>query len=660
MRYKDIIYPAVTLALGALTNTLAADFREAPRIVPAADSKVGRLVEDLQFAPVAGKKFRLSDWKSAKAVVVAFTSTSCPVTKRYAPTLAGLEKEFSAREVKFIFVNPLAADSVGPKLFGGPYVHDRKGDIAAALGAQTTAEVFVLDAARTLIYRGAIDDQYGVGYSRDSARHHYLKRALEAVLGGGELEIAATTAPGCALDLPKRKTSTEGVTYHARVSRIMQQHCMDCHRADGVGPFSLEAYQDVVSHAGMIRKQVEKGAMPPWFAAPEHPSRWANDRRLPEGDKADLLAWLAGGRQEGNRADAPLPRKFALEWQIGEPDAVVRLPETIAVNATGTMPYQLVFVETTFEEDRWVQAVEVRPTARQVVHHALIHVVPKEKAAQARERRRGGESNGDGFFAVYVPGNNVLQFPDGFGKLLPAGATLRFQIHYTPNGEATSDQTAVGLKFCKVKPPHEIRVSAVAARLDIPPGEPNYQVQGILPVPFDAKLISFMPHMHVRGKAYKYELRLPNGETKPLLDVPQYDFNWQLQYKLADFVDAPAGSQLIGTARYDNSTNNPANPDPTQRVRWGEQTYEEMMLGYVEYYVPGAVGTSGSIAEAALRDGSIVFLALDKNRDGKITLDETPSPKDFKDADADADGNVTPDEFREYWKRRTARLLRDR
>jgi len=320
------------------------------------------------------------------------------------------------------------------------------------------------------------------------------------------------------------------------------------------------------------------------------------------------------------------------------------------------MPYQLVFVETTFEEDRWVQAVEVRPTARQVVHHALIHVIPKEKVAQARERRRGGENNGDGFFAVYVPGNNVLQFPAGFGKLLPAGATLRFQIHYTPNGEAAEDKTAVGLKFCKTKPTNEIRVSAVAARLDIPPGDPNYQAQGILPVPFDAKLISFMPHMHVRGKAYKYELRLPNGETRPILDVPHYDFNWQLQYKLADFVDAPTGSQLVGTAWYDNSTNNPANPDPTQRVKWGEQTYEEMMLGYVEYYVPGSTGPAESIAEAALRDGRIVFMALDKNRDGKITLDESPSPKNFKDADADGDGIVTPEEFGEYWKRQAARL----
>ena len=634
------------------------ELKEAPKVIPTAEARVGRLVEDLKFAPLNGKKFRLSDWKSARAVVIAFTSTSCPVTKRYVPALSAMEKEYSAKGVKFVFVNPIATDSLAAGSFVGPYVHDPKQVIAGSLGARTTAEVFLLDAARTLVYRGAIDDQYGLGYSRESASHRFLVQALEAVLRGNEPAIAATTAPGCALELKGMKELAAGaLTYHARISRILQQNCVDCHRSGGVGPFSLETYADVVSHVGMIRKQVEKGAMPPWFAAPAHPSLWANDRTLSAEDKNDLLAWLSGAKKEGDRADAPLPKKYSTEWEIGEPDAVVRIPEAIDVKPTGTMPYQLIYVETTFGEDRWVRAVEVRPTARQVVHHALIHVIPKDKVERAKERRRGGENNGDGFFAVYVPGNNALKFPDGLAKLIPAGATLRFQIHYTPNGTATKDQTAVGLQFCKTRPEHEIRVSAVMTKLDIPPGEVNYEARGTLPVPFDAKLISFMPHMHVRGKAYRYELRLPGGETRTLLDVPRYDFNWQLQYKFAQYVDAPAGSQLLGTAWYDNSTNNPANPDPTARVRWGEQTHEEMMLGYVEYFVPSvkAGETGDSIREVAMRDGGIVFVGLDKNRDGKITLDETPSPKDFKDADADGDGSVTREEFKEYWKRRTER-----
>jgi mono/diheme cytochrome c family protein len=649
----------LTAAAAILSAAALEPLQESPRLLPANEAKIGRLIDDLHFKPVRGKKLKLSDLKSAKAVVIAITSTSCPVTKRYASTLAVLEKEFAERGVKFVFINPIESDSasdIRAVPFAGPYIHDAKQQLAGALGARSAAEVFVLDSARTLVYRGAIDDQYGVSYSRENPQHRYLVEALEAVLAGNAPAIRATTAPGCALEVPAQKQAAAPVTYHARVSRIVQQNCLECHRAGGVAPFSLETYKDVTSHAGMIRKQVEKGAMPPWFAAPmtNVSAHWLNDRTLTAEDKADLVAWLNGSRAEGDPADAPLARQFASTWQIGEPDAIIRIPKPIEVKANGVMPYQNVYVETNFGEDRWVQAVEVLPTARQVVHHALIHVIPKDRAEGARNGR-GRAINGDGFFAAYVPGNNILQFPDGFGKLIPAGATVRFQLHYTPNGTAASDQTALGLVFSKTKPKYEIRVSAVAARPDIPPGEANYELRGVLPVPFDAKLISFMPHMHVRGKSYRYELKTPAGEKTLLLDVPRYDFNWQLQYKLAQFIDAPAGSQILGTAVYDNSVNNPANPDPTARVKWGEQTFDEMMLGYIEYYVPSqeAGAPQTSLIELAMRDGGVVFSSLDKNHDGKITPDETPSPKEFKDADADGDGVVTREEFAEYWKRRT-------
>jgi peroxiredoxin/mono/diheme cytochrome c family protein len=651
-------------ACGAATLGTAAEtrdsLREAPRVVTPAELGVGRMVPDLEFAPISGRKFRLSPFKSAPATVIAFTSTSCPITKRYAPTLAALEKEFTARGVKFVLVNPIASDSerdakaaVQTHGLTSPYVRDAKSRISAALGARSTAEVFVIDGARTLVYRGAIDDQYGLGYSLDAPKRRYLVDALNSVLAASSPAVQSTTAPGCALETAKHAGIADApLTYHARISRIMQQHCVECHRAGGVAPFALESYDDVVSHAGMIRKQVERGAMPPWFAAPVHwgSTPWANDRTLPSRDKADLLAWLSGGKKKGNVADAPRPRQFPSEWEIGTPDMVVRIPEPIAVKATGTMPYQNVFVETKFTEDRWVHAMEVRPTARDVVHHVLVFVVEPDKVDKAR--RRGANTEGGNFFAVYVPGNNVLRFPDGLAKLIPAGSVLQFQIHYTPNGTATRDQTALGMVFAKTPPKHEVRVAAIAAKLDIPPGDANYQTRGKVPVPFDAKLMSFMPHMHVRGKAYRYELQLPNGTTNVLLDVPRYDFNWQLQYRLAEFVDAPAGSTLRGYATYDNSTNNPVNPDPTARVKWGEQTDEEMMLGYFEYYVPSIpAGQKVSLVEAAARDGGLIFNGLDKNRDGKLTPNESPIAKQFKDADADADGIVTRDEFRVYWQK---------
>ena len=196
-------------------------------------------------------------------------------------------------------------------------------------------------------------------------------------------------------------------------------------------------------------------------------------------------------------------------------------------------------------------------------------------------------------------------------------------------------------------------MAAVAAKIEIPPGAENYETQGSIPVPFDAKLLSFMPHMHVRGKAYRYELKAPNGEIQPLLNVPRYDFNWQLQYLLREPVNAVAGSHIVGTAWYDNSSKNPANPDPTQTVKWGEQTEDEMMLGYFEFYVPSVEASSKppNLIEMALRDGGLVFNGMDKNRDGVLTIDESPTAEAFKAADTNANGSVTREEFRVIWQK---------
>jgi len=646
----------------ARADLAGAPLREAPVATRAAESGIGRRVSQMEFTPIHGDKFQLGegDLAQAPAVVLAFTSSSCPVAKRYAPTLAALEQEFGPKGVKFVFIHPNPTDDPAPLAgkLAGPHVRDIDKRITASLGARSTTEVFVLDRAQTLVYRGAVDDQYGLGYSLEAPRVRHLANALSAMLAGGVPLVQSTTAPGCALEQPQGvQTAQTPLTYHARVSRILLENCVQCHRAGGVAPFPLERFEEVASHAGMIRKQVEKGVMPPWFAAPSESgeSPWANDRTLSSEDKADLLAWLGGGRPEGDPAHAPLPRAFPEDWEIGQPDAIVRIPTALDVKATGVMPYQNVRVQTEFTEDRWVQEIEVRPTAREVVHHVLVFVVPPGQDGKPR-RGGGGDNESGNFFAVYVPGNNVLRFPDGLAKFIPANSSLHFQIHYTPNGTATRDQTALGMKFSKTTPLHEVRVASIAAKIDIPPGESNYRTEGKVPVIFDAKLMSFMPHMHVRGKAYRYELVTPNGESSLLLEVPRYDFNWQIQYRLKEDLFISAGSVLRGTAWYDNSEGNPANPDPTARVKWGEQTYEEMMLGYFEYYVPAIpAGERASMLEIAMRDGGVVFNNLDKNRDGFITLEESPTPGQFKQADSDGDGKVTREEFKEFWRKQARR-----
>jgi hypothetical protein len=397
-------------------------------------------------------------------------------------------------------------------------------------------------------------------------------------------EIAATTAPGCALDLNQPKVVTNhALTSHKDISRILQTNCVSCHHQDGIAPFSLETLADVKEHAGMIKKQVDRGAMPPWFAAKQEgrSHEWANDRALSERDKKDLLAWLNSDRAEGDLADAPLPRKYEEQWMIGKPDAVVEVPKPIQVKAEGVMPYQRAVIETSFPEDRWVQAYEVAPSARAVVHHVIVNM--HEKGSKLIGRENGAE----GFWAAYVPGNSYRVMPEGFAKRLPAGAKLTLQIHYTPNGKATQDQIKIGLIFAKQPPQYEMHVTSLAQpRLSIPPGAANHVVTKEQVIPANMMLTGYMAHMHVRGKAFKYEVTTPDGKSETLLDIPRYDFNWQLQYDLAQPKFLPAGSTVKITAVFDNSVGNPANPDPSRTVHWGEQTYDEMMIGYVEHFTP--------------------------------------------------------------------------
>lgn len=613
-----LIALALTLALAAVA-TASDDPKEAPKMRLAGEAGVGRFVPDVSFTDLAGKAGKLSDFKSSKLTVVAFTNTTCPVCKKYAPALQRLEKEWAAKGVTFLFVNPTKTDKPGEHGFAGRYVHDTDGTLTAAFGATSTAEVFVLDSARTVQYRGAVSDQYGLGYALDAPRANYLAIALTDLLAGKRPVIAATTAPGCELTPDAAKAPAVALTYHARIERIIQNNCVECHRKGGVAPFALDTYDDVVANKAMVKKTVDKGTMPPWFAAPpkkgEH-SAFVNDRSVSESDKKDLFAWLAGDMKKGELADAPLPRTFDSSWHIGKPDVVLELVKPVAIKAEGVMDYQLVRVPTDYAEDRWVQAIELQPTARDVTHHVLVFAVPKGRAL-------GGEQTG--FFAAYAPGNNRLIYPEGYAKRLPKGYDLVFQLHYTPNGTATTDQTKLALIFAKEKPRYEVHTFGIAnPALTIPPNDENARV--VASDTFDCRVLAFFPHAHLRGKAMKYELRSADGKTKTLLDVPHYDFNWQLQYRFREPVTVKM-EELVYTAWYDNSSKNPANPDPTKRVKWGPQTFDEMHLGYVEFVYDREPAAEWKFPAAGLAipeqfKANPVLQKLDTNGNGRYELAE--------------------------------------
>jgi thiol-disulfide isomerase/thioredoxin len=640
------------------------DLRQSAKTLRPAEHGVGRFMADVSFADINGAQHSLKEFKDKSFVVVAMTSTSCPLSRKYLPSLVELVQKYSPKNIQFIAINCVptdrteemkaAAESLGESVC---YVHDAEESLSKHFGTLTTTDVLVLDPARTVVYHGAIDDQYGIGYALDAPKNRFLANALDDLLEGKTPQIAATLAPGCTIEHDDESVVESNWTYHNRISRIIEGNCLECHRNGGVGPFPLESYADLVGHAGMIRQVVDGRTMPPWFAGnsdDKHTSLWANDRSLTESDRADLLAWLAGDKPEGDPADAPQKRHFVDGWTIGTPDLVVQIPEPIKVKATGTMPYQFVTAQTTLDEDKWVQGYEIVPTDRSVVHHVSVNVHEKG-AGRIRDREEGI----GGYWAAYVPGNAGQLYPDGFARKLPAGATVSFQIHYTPAGTATQDQLKMGLVFAKSEPKYVITTLSLAdTDLNIPPHTADHVETITRPVPEDVNVMAYMAHMHVRGKSFTYELIKPDGRTETLLDIPQYDFNWQLRYDYREPKVVPAGSRVKVTAVFDNSENNPANPDPSKTVHWGQQTFDEMMIGYVETFAP--VGEAPPTIRRAAGDGQALFRVLDTDADGKLSKDEAtkaaervPRLRDnpgildrlFERNDSDKDEQLSQDEF---------------
>ncbi len=663
----------VVLLGPAIMPTGAAEpLRQAPQPRKPSAHGVGRLLDPLPFTDITGQAHALAKATSeVRLTVFCLTSTSCPLSRKYLPTLARLASE-AAAGVRYVLVNPVASDSTqamneaAARANEAIYVHDPDGELTRRLGGLTTTDVVVVDAARTVVYHGAIDDQYGLGYSRSEPRHHYLADALDALLDGKRPVVAATDAPGCDLGYESRLPSETNLAYHGQIARIIQQNCLECHRSGGLAPFPLETYEDLVAHAGMVETVVSNRTMPPWFAADSrsegvdpvaHQLVWANDRSLTDSDRNNLLAWLQSGHPAGEADNTPLPVQFPEAWQIGTPDAIWEFAEPLPVKATGIMPYQYVTIETNLAESKWVQAIEVQPGNPEVVHHVIVTV--REAGESATQADDAEETN---LWAAYVPGQAVWQYPDGFAKALPKNARLIFQMHYTPNGTATTDRTRIGVTYAKTPPQHEVRVRGILNhRIQIPPHASRHREDASLRLPVDATILGFLPHMHLRGTACQYSVLDRNGDTETLLDIPRYDFNWQLLYRYAAPRPLRAGDTLQFTAWYDNSADNPANPDPTETVRWGQQTFEEMMLGYVEYFlpdVPPGIEPDRSLNPRRRRrqppdNASFIetaFDRLDRNQDGLLSRNELPAklrPR-FESLDRNTDGGLTLEEARQF------------
>src|SRR5579863_687101 len=396
-----------------------------------------------------------------------------------------------------------------------------------------------------------------------------------------------------------------GVTFYRDVLPILQEHCQSCHRAGEIGPMPLGSYTEVRPWAKAIRQAVVTRKMPPWNA--EGPrGKFRNDPSLSQPEIDKLTAWIDGGVPEGSIKDAPPARNFVEGWSIGTPDVVFGMPEAYDVPVAGTIEYTYVIVPTGFTENRWMSSAEVRVGNRAVVHHANVYVrepdsawlrdypygklfVPEEKGQRTGTggSSSAGASIREQMIAGYIPGRPARQVPAGYGMLIPAGSDLVFQMHYTTNGKAARDRTKVGFIFAKQLPEKRvIRIQASNSGFVIPPGATGYPVSGASELGIECELLDVYPHMHYRGQSMTLSAIYPTGERDQLLRVPHYDFNWQLVYEMGQPRLLPRGTTLRADATFDNSPNNRFNPDAKAEVRWGDQTWEEMMVGFFDVAVP--------------------------------------------------------------------------
>lgn len=625
---------------------------------------------------VTAGQVELSPASATDFTIVAFVGVECPIAKLYAPRLEALAEEFRDRGVRVIGVGSNVQDSADElREFARTYdltfeiCRDPANAVADRYGAERITQVVLLDRSLKPLYRGRIDDEFSPGLVRAAPRSDDLRKALLQALAGEPIRVPRTEAVGCLIGRepvpPARATSTTGeITFAGEVAAILQKHCVECHRPGEIGPFSLTDYEEIVGWGPTLVETVDAGRMPPWHAEPGHVPL-ANERVMTEAEQEILRKWVDGGMPLGDSTDLPaasIEESYAVD-DASSPDLVVKMGDRpFQVPASETVEYQYYVVDPGFEQEAWVTAAEVVPGDRSVVHHCIVFIRPPD----------GAEAEGIGWLSAYVPGQRTLPYPKGHARRIPAGSKLVFQMHYTPTGVPTEDVTSIHLNFVDESDvTHELfTVAAIRSDFEIPPHAADHAVvasRGRLPK--NGSLLAVAPHMHLRGRSFA--LYAESGdERRTLLSVPRYDFNWQHVYAFEQPIPLADVDRLTADLRFDNSEDNPTNPDPSAFVYWGDQTDEEMAIGFLEIAVPRSSTRTGDIATVARREAreekrsaaetyaAEYFRRFDGDGDGRLVRDELPDAVakfGFGQLDADSNGALTPDEIEAAHRQRSAR-----
>ena len=550
-------------------------------------------IENFRLLDQNGNSHQLYYYNDAKAVVFMVQGNGCPIVRNALPRFKELRDEYAAQGVEFFMINSNLQDnrqSISKEAaefnFDIPVLIDETQIIGESMGLVRTGEVFVLDPKTwSVTYAGALDDRLTYENQKQAAKENYLQDALNDMLAGNKVAKASTDPIGCLINFPEQQARAQhaSISYSKEIAPMLEENCVACHRPGGIGPWAMTDYNMVRGFSLMIREVVRTQRMPPWHADPAV-GHFSNDRSLTPEQTQTLVHWIEAGAPRGEGPD-PLvemdhnwPTWAAQEPSLGEPDYIIDIPAT-EVPSTGVVDYQYHFVKNTVGKDIWVKAAEILPGERSVLHHVITSYGQMETEGPRKGRlKREGQAGLRG----YVPGMVAQSFPQDTGVFLPADATIEFQVHYTTNGKAAVDESKLGIWVYDEPPEYQVFSMILAnGKIRIPAHAKNHKEMAERVLPKASLVYNLLPHAHFRGKASEFSAVYPDGKEEVLLYVPNYDFNWQTTYELAEPKYLPAGTKLIHTTWWDNSAQNPANPDPNVEVTWGEQSWEEMLFGAV-------------------------------------------------------------------------------
>jgi len=584
---KHILLSIVTLLLCLLISSFQS-CSKSPRIAKLATEVK---VPNFGLFDHSGGFHTLHYYDNYDAIVLFVQGNKCPIVRNAFSDFNQIKSSFKDKNVSFFMINANVQDdrksiASEAKEFGveTPILIDTDQLVADVLDIDITAEAFVINPKDwSVAFRGPLNDRIGYESQKNEASADYLADAIQELLTHGTVENSFVNTKGCAVVRKFKHEDYENLTYTEDIAPILLDNCYECHQEGGIAPWAMESYNAVFGWSAMIKNVLLEQRMPPWQADP-HYGDFSNNISLSQVQRRKIVAWINGGLKKGDGEDALAnARPEPSEWKLGEPDYILTLNQE-DIPATGIIDYRYQTHELIFEDDVYVNSYQILPGNPSVLHHVLANVeYPSGEKFPIDDRKSKWL---DGILIGWAPGGTPEIFPEGSGKRIPRGSKIIFQNHYTTSGKAESDVTKIGLYFTKTKPEKEyLTIGPANFRIKIPPNEPAAAFTAVQHVTEDMTLYQALPHMHYRGKSMDFVVEYPDGKTEKILNVPGYNFNWQRFYNFKTPMSIPAGSKIYVNAVFDNSAQNDFNPDPSKTLYFGDQTFDEMLVGYLSYTI---------------------------------------------------------------------------